>query len=462
MRISRGFASRVLPFRERAERSLSLLAVIHCALLASSCLQPTSPTQLRLEEEERKRKQAELENLAITADAALHSMRFESTPASPAESCIAWNSPVQVRLLAADGISPATSSTQVTLEAFSDSACTSVLSGSLTATSLTATAADGTATFQQVTLKGSPQDIYLQARTPAGNFKTPCSGPIALTAGSMARVEYSTAPSATGISTVALSNQPSVKLSDACGNILNMGGVGITLGVFTNSTCTSPAPAGTLAVDIATVPTSGGTSGFSGAALNTSGTHYVGASASGFATACSAVSVTNPVPATSIAFQTAGSSSTDSCMPLAISPAVKVLNSIGAVDTTSNLDITLESFSDSSCSTPSLSTLSADQLTLTATSGIAAFSNVKLTGALENVYLRARNTDGTLQTLCTGPMTVNRGAGLLAFTSGPSANATAGIYLGTQPRVSFLDQCLNPIVNETQAAQIEIHDDSAC
>jgi alpha-tubulin suppressor-like RCC1 family protein len=259
-----------------------------------------------------------------------------------------------------------------------------------------------------------------------------------------------------------LASQPTASLIDACNNVLSEDTSPVTLAAYDDASCSVASNPGTLGAATPTVAAASGASPFSGVVLNSSGTYYLGASASGYQSACTQVVVSLPSPATSIAFQSAGSASTASCIPLASSPVVKVMNSIGGVDTSSDIAITLEAFSDSGCTLPTLSTLNADSLTVTTNLGYANFSNVKLTGALENVYFRARNADGTLQTSCTGPHAVTRGNALLAFTTGPSATASAGIFLGAQPHVSFLDECLNPIINETRSVQLELYDNPTC
>lgn len=124
-----------------------------------------------------------------------------------------------------------------TVTAYSDAACSSVLVGAISNVTKAGSTAAGVVTWTNFTYV-TATTMYLKIT--ATNFNaSACRGPIVISPGAAATLDFSTQPSATGTINTTFSTPPVVKLYDAYNNFVSSdSSTSVTLSAFTDSSCT--------------------------------------------------------------------------------------------------------------------------------------------------------------------------------------------------------------------------------
>ena len=95
----------------------------------------------------------------------------------------------------------------------------------------------------------------------------------------------------------------------------------------------------------------------------------------------------------------------------------------------------------------------------TAVAGIATFSGLTL---LKTSVIRIRASNGSFNTPCTTIAVGPGAASQLVFTTAPSATATAGAALATQPVIEIHDASGNRVTSATDTMDFTAYSDSGC
>jgi alpha-tubulin suppressor-like RCC1 family protein len=321
----------------------------------------------------------ELYNSGIAAQLA-----FTTQPSSTGTVGTALSTSPSVTIQDINGIAISTATGSVTLNAYSNSTCTALAAGTLSVSTNPVTTSGGVAAFSAVsdTHAGT---IYLGAS--ATGLKPACSSAVTLSVGPAAQLAFTTQPASTGTASIVLSTQPSVSVEDTYGNLISSATNSITLGAYTNNTCTASA-GGTFTATTNPVPASSGVAAFTGVSDTTVGTLYLGAVASGLTTGCS-----NAVVMTQgqLAFTTQPTSTGYAGIQLAAQPKVSVETSGGVVITNSTNAVTLAAYTNSTCTTAAGGTFSAATNPVSPSSGVATFFQARST-ATGTIYLGASAT----------------------------------------------------------------------
>jgi alpha-tubulin suppressor-like RCC1 family protein len=320
----------------------------------------------------------------------------------------------------------------------------------------TATIAAGSSSVSVYFSAASPQTLDLEA---SSSLST--ADPYAvLIQGAATQLAFSTEPSASEASGVALGIQPTVQVEDSLGHLISSATNAITLAAFTDSGCTAAA-AGTLAATTNPLSASSGVASFGGVTYTgANGTIYLQASAAGLTSACSSA-ITIGGTATKLAFSTEPSASENSGTALGTQPVVQIQDSSGTLVTTTSNAITLAAFTDVGCTTPASGTFAATTNPLNASSGTATFGGVTYTGVDGTIYIGASASG--LTSACSSAITISAGTALkLAFGTEPSATENSGTALGTQPVVNVEDTSGNLVSSATNAITLAAFTDSSC
>ncbi len=247
--------------------------------------------------------------------------------------------------------------------------------------------------------------------------------------GTAAQLVFTAEPSNAATAGVALAQSPSVQVQDAHGNPLNSSTLSITLSATTNSSC-SASGSGTLGgTTTANANGTNGTAAFSGVSYTGAGSLYIQAT-SGLLTGCSSLVTVSPAAAAKLAFSVQPSSQSLIRATWATAPTVQVLDTYGNLVTSASNSVTLSPYDDSACSTtPGAGSLSASSIPLSASGGVAAFSNMSYS-AEELIYLKA--SSGSLAPACSSAANIIRWSPI-SSSGAPSArtNHTA-IWTGSQ------------------------------
>jgi hypothetical protein len=384
-------------------------------------------------------------------------LAFSTQPSSTATAGTAFATQPVVQVQDAGGnlVSSATSS--ITLAAFTDSGCTVGATGTLGATTNPLSASSGVATFANVSFTKAGT-IYLKAST-SGGLTAACSSAISVSAGSASKLAFSTQPSATATASTNFATQPVVSVTDTYGNVVSSATDSITLGAYSNATCTSGA-GGSLSATTNPLSAVSGVATFAGVRYSGSGTIYLKASAASRTAACSTAIVVSAGTATKLAFSTTPSTSGVAGTALAVQPVVQVQDASSNVVTTATNSVTLAAFTNASCTIAATGTLAATTNPLAASAGVATFGGVSYTKA-ESVYLQAAATG--LTSACFGPIAISAGsATTLGFTTQPASTAIAGAILSTPPAVTATDSYGNVVSSPTVPVTISAYTDSGC
>jgi hypothetical protein len=291
-------------------------------------------------------------------------------------------------------------------------------SGGFTVSNASVAAVAGVATFSALALN-APAGSYTLTFSDGG-FTTAVSTSIVVGVGTASQLVITTQPSSTVANSVALAQQPVVKIEDSGGNIVTTN----TSTVTANITSSSYAALHNTAVAVAGVAT------FSALALNApSGAYTLTFSDGGLTAAASSTITVSAGVATQLVITTQPSSSAPSGAVLAQKPVVKVEDAAGNVIA-----------SDTSTATARITTggVSVTNASATAVAGVATFSGLAL-NALAGSYTLTF-TDGSLTAAVSNSIAVSVGAATqLKVTSEPSLFVSSGAVLAAQPVVKVED-----------------------
>lgn len=347
------------------------------------------------------------------------------------------------------------SSLPVTLSAFSDSSCTVSAGGTLSAATNPMAASGGVVNFSAVKIN-TPQTIYLKAT--ATGLAAACSSAVQVYPSVPARLEFSTQPSASATAGVVLASQPVVSVLNHSGQVVTTATNSVTLSAFTDSSCSVPLAGGFFTVTQSSLVPTSGVVNYAGVKSTKSGTVYLQASASGLTSVCSTGIVVAPAAAASLAFSSAPPTTVTAASAFAMQ--IRVLDAFGNISPVSD-SISLSAFASGTCTGGPRSGFSND--TASAVLGTANFNNVTESVAGVFSILATNTTNGSVTTLCSGPITVTGGApSQLAFTTQPSTTGIAFARLVQPPVVAIRDAGGNLVTSAGSPVTLAAFTDNTC
>ena len=284
---------------------------------------------------------------------------------------------------------------------------------------------------------------------------------VSFVAGPASKLLYLVQPSATGIATLVLAQQPQVGVFDSFNNLVTSATNSVQLSAFTNATCLSAA-SGTLSATTNPISALSGTANFSGVGYNRSETVYLGATSSGLSSVCSQSVTIAGGPATQLLITGPASVQAGSC---STSYTVQVLDVFGNNTTVAeNINLSLSglgagAFYTSSTDCTSL-TSPASSLPLGVGSGSA---NLFFRSTVAGSYtLQVSDSSSVLTLDTTNTFVTPASAAKLVFTSEPSSSGTTGQVLGLQPVVEVWDAYDNRVESATNAVTLSAFTDALC
>lgn len=210
-------------------------------------------------------------------------LAFSTNPSATLVAGEAFATPPTVRLYATSGNVQTNSVALVTLTAFTNGSCSQPASGALSSNQSSPTL--GEITFAQTNYTKA-ETIFLRAS--ANGYASVCTGPINVGPASAAKLVFQTQSSAASFPASSFAVQPIVAFLDAYDNSVTNATATVAVAAYTDSLCTTAAPAGILSnpipIGIAAVS---GLAKFGGLSYNSAGTYYLRASSAGLASACS-------------------------------------------------------------------------------------------------------------------------------------------------------------------------------
>ena len=314
-------------------------------------------------------------------------------------------------------------------------------SGTLTATTNPLTATSGVATFAGVKIDKAGTGYTLTATS--GTLTSATSSAFNITVGTASKLAFTTQPGG-GTGGVAFGTQPVVTIQDAGGNTVTGATNTVTLAIGTNA-----GPGGVLTAPTSPLSATGGVATFSGVSINKVGTGYtLTATASGLTLATSTAFDITLGPAVKLGFTTEPGGGTGGVV-FGTQPVVSVQDAGGNTVTGATDIITLAILSN-----PSAGVLTAPTSPLTAVSGVASFTGVKIDKAGTGYTLTA--TSGTLTAATSASFNITVGpAASLVFTTEPGGG-TGGVAFAVQPVVTVRDAGGNTVTGATNAITLAI------
>jgi hypothetical protein len=314
---------------------------------------------------------------------------------------------------------------------------TATSTGSLVlANAIATTDANGTATFNGLTLTGVIGSYTLSFS--ASGLTGVSSSAITLSAGAPSQLVVTTQPSATSQAGVALAQQPVVQLRDVSGNDAPQAAVTVSAMLVAGSATVGNAAA---------VTSASGSAVFAGLTLaGTVGSYTLRFTATGLTPADAAAPITLAAgPATQLALATAPSATVQNGAALTVQPVVQLRDAFGNNATQAGVVVVA-----SVVSGPAGSAIAGDSATTNA-SGAASFSGLKLTGLVGSYGLRFASAGFSS---IVGATALTPGAAAkLGVTTGPSNSPQSGIVFVTQPVVQVQDAS----GNSTAQAGVVVH-----
>ncbi len=357
---------------------------------------------------------------------------------------VAWAQQPVITILDAGGNRATGDTSTVTL-----SIGTNPSSGTLSGCSEITTA--GVATFSDCKINKVGTGYTLTATDATDSLNTPSapSSSFNVTLGPAAKLAFTTQPG-NGTATFAFTQQPTVTVEDAGGNIAT----GDTSTVRLAITAGTPAQGGPGTLSCTSNPkaASSGVAAYTGCAITTAGRGYTLTATDGALT--SAVSTTFNIAgaATKLAFTIQPGNGT-STSPFTQQPTVTVEDVFGSVVTSDSSTVQLAI----TAGTPAQGgpgTLNCGPNTRTAAFGVAAYTGCAITGAGRGYTLTA--TDGALASAVSTTFNIAGAATHLAFTTPPSSTSTGGAAFGTQPVVSVEDSFGSVVTSDSSTVHLAI------
>ncbi|MBT3983705.1 MAG: hypothetical protein HOE90_20280, partial [Bacteriovoracaceae bacterium] len=259
--------------------------------------------------------------------------------------------------------------------------------------------------------------------------------------------------------------QPEIQILDSNFNPVLRSSTDVTISAFTDAACTVPVT-GTFSTDNLTVSSSPltGLSSFTNTYYTKAfETIYLKANAPGITDICSAGFTMTHNVANKLILTTQPSATSVAGVDFATAPTLEIRDFWDNLVTTTGdaiLPITLTDYTDSGCTIAGTGTLSATANPQAAVAGVSTFTNVDYTKT-GNLYLKVSN--GALVTDCTTATLITPGPpDHLIVQTQPSAAATAGVALPTQPVIQGQDIYNNPTTNSTLAITLTDYTDVGC
>ncbi len=251
--------------------------------------------------------------------------------------------------------------------------------------------------------------------------------------GPPARLSFAPVPSATVTAGEAIAVQPTVRIEDSLGNLVDDATAAVTLRLASGS--------GVLSCDVNPVNAVAGVASFSGCSLNRAGTVTLDAAITGIASATAqpSIAVVAATP-TQLEFSTSPPASAIVSMPWMPQPAITLRDAFGNAALVAATPVTLFLASGTG-------TLTCDTNPVVPVNGVASFSGCRV-DAIGAITLAA-STSGIANTTTNPAVLITRGPPTrLVFTTAPSPTATAGVALAVQPVVRVEDEFGNPVTDK--------------
>jgi hypothetical protein len=287
-------------------------------------------------------------------------------------------------------------------------------SGTLTCTNtggLTVTVAAGTASFSGCAITKTGTGYTLTATSSPSHTAPANANSFNITAGSASKLAFTQQPnSSTG--GIAFTTQPTVVVQDQNGNTALSDTSSVTLAI-TNGTGTSGA---TLSCTANPLAASSGVAGFSGCAIDKSGTGYTLTATDGSLTSATSSSLTISVGAAAKLAFTQQPGGAVAATAFGTQPKVAVEDAGGNVVTTNSSSVTLAIGTGSG-------TLTCTTNPVTASSGVATFAGCKISTGGAGYTLKA--TDGTLT------LTTSASFSVYAYSEAAAGSATKNTTVTT-------------------------------
>lgn len=274
--------------------------------------------------------------------------------------------------------------------------------GSVSGASQT-TNASGIATVGSWTIGPTAGTAYQLQATAAGLSGSPVTFTTTATAGSAGQLTIETQPAATAQSGVALSPQPSVQLRDSNGNPVSTSGVSITASIATG-------PGGSL-TNATTTTNGSGRATFSGLAITgSSGTYTLGFSGPSISGVTSNDIVLGSGAASKLGITTQPSPTVENGVNFPVQPVIQLQDASGNPVGVAGVTVTAVLQPGAGA------TLGGDLSVTTNSSGIATFTDLRITGDLGN---------RTLLFASTGLVSVT--SNTITVTPGPVSGSQSGL-----------------------------------
>ena len=396
-------------------------------------------------------------NLINVSAGAATKIAFLQQPSSTATSVTTFIQQPQIAVQDANGNTVSSASDSISLAIYSEASCSSAASmATFTAGSNPIPASSGVAGFTGVSY-GAVGTFYLKATS--GSLTSVCSNAVAVSAGSASKLAFTTQPSATGSAGSALAMQPVVQVQDGGGAVVPSSSAPIQLTAYSDSGCSAPA-SGSLTASTNPLSASSGVATFAGVTFNKAATIYLKATASGFTAACS-----NPIAVTygaaiTVAFTTQPAANASANVSFPTQPLVEIRDAQGNIVGNASNNVTVATYSDSSCSTTAAGTLSGTTL-VAASAGAANFAGLKYNQS-GTVYLKA-SAASVAGTVCSNVINVAAGTPTkLAYVLNPSSTATSGNTFTTQPQIAIQDAQSNLVNTATDTVTLAAFTDAGC
>jgi hypothetical protein len=296
--------------------------------------------------------------------------------------------------------------------------------GTLSGTA-TVAASSGVATFSNLSIEKVGTGYTLT--TSSGALTADTSSTFNIVPGAATQLAFTVQPS-NAVAAVGISPAMQITVYDAYLNVATTYASNVTLAISTNP------GSGTLSGTASVAPVNG-IATFTGLSINKSGTGYRLSASSGALTGdTSAAFNITAAPATQLVFST---QPTGTVAATSISPAV----SVSAVDANLNLDLTYSAGITVAIGTNPSGGVLSGTLTAAASSGVASFSNLKI--SLAGVGYTLTAASGALTGATSAAFNISAGpATQLKFTAQPTS-ATAGSSIAPAITVTAYDAAMN-------------------
>ena len=226
------------------------------------------------------------------------------------------------------------------------------------------------------------------------------------TSGPAVKLSFVGIPSSVASTNENFGSQPIVAVQDSNNNVASGASSTITLAAFTDSSCTLSA--GSVLVATANpLNASGGVANFAGVNITSAQTVYLKASSPGLASTCSPAIQVYPSVAAKLAFSQQPSTTATAGVDFTVQPQISILNHTNQVVTNATNTVSINAYTDSSCTTLATGTFNVAANNLIPSSGLASFSGVNYS-TTTTIYLKA--TSSGLTSACSSGVTINSAA----------------------------------------------------